>query len=139
MTAPPAPGFVVRLSAISDRLLHHFLAGHLLYLRHLRFLLRGLLLLRPILPEDEPMLQKSFERLTPEQLAAIPLPGPAQAEQATRLTQQADREAQQAREAERRRELELQRWRAYDHFYGSIGYWHGYPRRWGWGAGYYFP
>lgn len=82
------------------------------------------------------------DRLTPEQLAAIPLPGPAQAEQATRLTQQADREARDRRVAERRRELELQRWREYDrhhHWSLGLGYWHGHPRPYGWGAGWYFP
>jgi hypothetical protein len=84
--------------------------------------------------------RSSVERLSPEQLAAIPLPGPAQAEQATRLTQQADREAQQARSAQQQREAELARWREYDRRYNwslGVGHW-GYPRGYGWGAGYYF-
>ena len=83
----------------------------------------------------------SIARLTPEQLAAIPLPGPAQAEEATRLTQQADREAQAARAERERRELELQRWREYErHYRWSLDYWRGYPPYHpGWGAGYRFP
>lgn len=82
----------------------------------------------------------AIARLTPEQLAAIPLPGPAQAEQARRLTLQADREAQEARAARERRELELQRWREYErHYRWSLDYWRGYPPYPGWGAGYRFP
>ena len=79
-------------------------------------------------------------RLTPEQLAAIPLSGPAQAEQATRLTQQADREAQAALAARQRRERELQRWLEYERQHNwSLGYWRGYPQPYGWGGGYRFP
>lgn len=82
----------------------------------------------------------AIARLTPEQLAAIPLPGPAQAEQARRLTQQADREAQEARAAQERRELELQRWREFERrYHWSLDYWRGYPPHYGWGAGYRFP
>lgn len=81
----------------------------------------------------------AIARLTPGQLAAIPLPGPAQAEEATRLTQQADREAQEARAVRERRELELQRWREYERQYRwSLDYWRGYPPYHGWGAGYHF-
>ena len=82
-------------------------------------------------------------RLTSEQLAAIPLPGPEAAKEATRLTQQADREAQSARVAEQRRELELQRWRDYEQRYRwslglGLGHGHRHPR-YGIGAGFYFP
>ncbi len=82
----------------------------------------------------------AIARLTQEQLAAIPLPGPAQAGEATRLTQQADREAQAARAARERRERELQRWLEYERQYNwSLGYWRGYPPHHGWGGGYRFP
>jgi hypothetical protein len=79
-------------------------------------------------------------RLTPEQLAAIPSPGPTQAEEATRLTQQADREAQAALAARQRHELELQRWLEHERrFNWSLGYWPGYPHPYGWGGAYRFP
>lgn len=82
----------------------------------------------------------AIARLTPEQLAAIPLPGPTQAEEATRLTRQADREAQEARLAQERRELELQRWREFERrYHWSLDYWRGYPSYYGWGAGYRLP
>lgn len=84
---------------------------------------------------------RPVERLTPEQLAAIPLPGNAKAAEATRITQQADREAQAARATQQQRALELEHWREYDRRYNwslGLGYSQGYRRPWGWGGGYYF-
>lgn len=95
------------------------------------------------------------DRMTPEQLAALPTVSPEKAAEATRLTQQADREARAAREAEAARQRERARIDEYrrlhpypfapDPFYGPYPRWSagiGYGRwprvRPGWGAWYRF-
>jgi hypothetical protein len=88
-----------------------------------------------------------LSRLSPEEVAALPIPDAARAAEATRLTRQADREAKQAKqaqEAERRRDLDYQRWREHERlerwpaYMGGTGYWQPYSR-WGWGGWYGFP
>ena len=53
------------------------------------------------------------DRMTPEQLAALPPLSPEKAAEATRLTQQADREARAARDTEAARQRELARLNEY--------------------------
>jgi len=79
-----------------------------------------------------------IDRLSPEQLAALSV-NPDKARDATRLTEQADREAAQvrARQAllERERGLELRRQREWDLRYGQYGH----PGFWSFGPGYRGP
>lgn len=96
-----------------------------------------------------------IDRMTPAQLAALAPASPEKAAEATRLTQQADREARAAREAEaaRQREIartnEYRRLHPYPSVYGplyapypawsaGIGYGRGAHAHPGWGAWYGF-
>ena len=82
-----------------------------------------------------PLHDGRIDRLSPEQMAALAKSGdPARAGEATRLTEQADRDAAQARarqaQIERERAREFQRQREWDLRYGPYGYWSfgfGYP------------
>ena len=82
-----------------------------------------------------PLHDGRIDRLSPEQVAALAKSGdPARAGEAARLTEQADRDAAQARarqaQVERERAREIQRQREWDLRYGPRGYWSfglGYP------------
>lgn len=82
----------------------------------------------------QPPLAPAIERLTPEQVAALPEPTAKQAEEATRITRQADQEARQAAAAAAA-QREAARWRALPHAYPPYPY-GAYPR-WSLGAGSY--
>jgi hypothetical protein len=79
-----------------------------------------------------------IDRLSPEQLAALSA-NPDKARDATRLTEQADREAAQVRarqaQLERERVLESRRQREWDLRYGHYGH----PGFWSFGLGYRGP
>ncbi len=84
----------------------------------------------------------SIDRMTPAQLAALALASPEQAAEATRLTQQADREARAAREAESARQREWARASRLNDYRRLYPYpsvyspWYGPYPRWSAGIGY---
>jgi len=88
----------------------------------------------------QPLHDGRIDRLPPEQVAALPA-NPDKARDATRLTEQADREAAQARarqaQLERERALELRRQREWDLRHGTFHGPHVHPPGyWSFGLGY---
>jgi hypothetical protein len=83
----------------------------------------------------QPLHDGRIDRLPSEQVAALPA-NPDKARDATRLTEQADREAAQVRgrqaQLERERVLESRRQREWDLRYGHYGH----PGFWSFGLGY---